>query len=49
MDVKRTREILGDKVVKMSDKEVRELISTTSRAIDVIFELALKEAKEKKS
>lgn len=45
MTIKRTREILGDKVAHMTDEEVLEMIKNTKVMVDALFDTAVKEIK----
>lgn len=44
MTVKRTRELLGQKVAHITDEELGAFIETTSKSLDVLMMLAAKKA-----
>ncbi len=50
MTIQRTRELLGEKIVHLSDDKVLLLIQQTDNALDSIFKLSIEKAyaKQKK-
>lgn len=44
MTVERTRQLLGEKIKDLTDEQVLSLIEKTSKTIDAIFALSVKQA-----